>query len=766
MNRRIFSLPLQGKILIVVSIAVILPLLALGYLTYRGMQQLSLDNVESYVAESGTRRQQAISSDFSNTFNIVNSFLDNESNYEAVTRPIVVLREFGASSESLELENEAEDVFTSTLLSTEAFNSIWLLSLNGRAMATALDRDIPLAPTRTLQDENNTNRILQVGRNVLELGATTQGLLVLEVGEQQHIVLIKPLFSETEAGSLGLVGYLVLDLNLHTLIVENLGEEVGGLETHAYLIMPDGNSFITTELAERLEIVDTNSLGATLSQTELISGVATYNAGRGANIREVIGYYSPVNINNTRFSLVTEIDTAVVRQQLQSTFTTFAFPLILGTGIGVFLVLIFTTQLLNPSINRLRQAMQGVMRGNFDMPVPDTKRKDEIGALANTFADMRDQIRALTEEMDSRLRARIRDVRVTQDISRTVTAERDLNRLMNQVVDLIVANFPTIYHAQIFLLDSAREFAVLRSSTGKAGQDLLQRGHKLAVGSISVIGQVTEQGRVIVARDTAESDVHRGNEFLRETRAELAIPLRLGGDIIGALDVQSTQRDSFDNDQIGALQTLADQITIAIENVRLYEESARLLSDLERDRRATTRYAWQQYMYASRLTGLSMTAGTDTGYRFNDLAQGAYISGRSVVGDPTERGTIPFVVPINLRKETLGVVEYEVPEADFTLDKVLLAEELVSRLAISLDNARLFQDSQRSAERERIVNEISARLTAQTDIEAIIQTAIHEVGQALRTPQVAVRLQRDRLESGSNGNGHAPDADNNPSQAE
>jgi GAF domain-containing protein len=102
---------------------------------------------------------------------------------------------------------------------------------------------------------------------------------------------------------------------------------------------------------------------------------------------------------------------------------------------------------------------------------------------------------------------------------------------------------------------------------------------------------------------------------------------------------------------------------------------------------------------------------------------------------------VPFVVPLQLRGEILGVVEYEVAEREFRYDKVLLAEELVNRLVVSLDNARLFQESQRAAERERTVNQISAKLTGQTDIQAIIQTAIREVGVALRTPQIAVRLQ-------------------------
>ena len=764
MNRITFSIPLQGKILIAVIIAVLLPLVIVAWLGFTSVSRISLSNIEAYIAESGARRQQAIENDFRNAFNEVNTFLDNSSNFNRVTEPLIVLERRGASAQSLELENEAERLFTNRLIASGLFNSVWLLNTRGRTMATAVSPNVGLGSTRIMQDTANTERFLLAGRQLIESGNNPQGLFVYDLGDNnQHMVLMYPLFAAIEeGGNTQLIGYMILDMNLNAIFVENLVQEVGLLDTYAFVILPDGNNYIASNDTIAQGLVNTNSIGANFSKTDAGSGVETYTIGTGDTAREVIGYHSSITINNNRFSLVAEINTAIVGQQLQSTLSTIVFPLVVGPVLLITLVILFTHQLINPALTRLRQAMQGVMRGNFEVPMTDGNRSDEIGALANTFTDMRAQVRALTEDMDNRLRARIRDVRVTQDISRTVTAERDLNRLMTQVVDLIVENFPSIYHAQIFLLDSAREYAVLRASTGEAGKGLLQRGHRLLVGSISVIGQVTEQARTIVARDIAESDVHRQNEFLRETQAELAIPLTLGGDIIGALDVQSKQRDSFDNDQITALQTLADQITIAIENARLYEESARLLSDLERDRRATTRYAWQQYVNAKRVAGIYARVGTNTGYEFDDIETAIYISGRSIVGDRTERGTIPFAVPIILRGETIGLVEYEVPESDFTQDKVMLAEELVSRLAISLDNARLFQDSQRTADRERIVNDISAKLTAQNDIEAIIQTAIKEVGQALRTPQIAVRLTNigDQNNGHANGNGHSPQPDN------
>ena len=89
----------------------------------------------------------------------------------------------------------------------------------------------------------------------------------------------------------------------------------------------------------------------------------------------------------------------------------------------------------------------------------------------------------------------------------------------------------------------------------------------------------------------------------------------------------------------------------------------------------------------------------------------------------------------------LGAVEWEIPAQGLAEDKLELAQELANRLALSLDNARLFQESQRTTERERLVNSIATKLTAQTTINDILETAVREVGQALRAPQVSIRLQ-------------------------
>jgi GAF domain-containing protein len=246
--------------------------------------------------------------------------------------------------------------------------------------------------------------------------------------------------------------------------------------------------------------------------------------------------------------------------------------------------------------------------------------------------------------------------------------------------------------------------------------------------------------------------VHQKNELLPNTRAELAVPLFFGEDVIGVLDVQSTQRDTFTPEQIGVLQIVANQVAVAIRSAQLYEESRRRLAQIESINRTATANAWRDYLRDQRVRSLTSQAGAAVDMDIAHLRAQALKTGQPAVGEPTERNTIPVAIPIVLAGEPLGTVEWEVRVGEFTRDRLELARELASRLAISLDNARLFQESRRAVERERLVNDISTRLTAQSTVQDILQTAVREVGQALRAPRVTIRL--ENAEVATNGNGH------------
>jgi GAF domain-containing protein/CheY-like chemotaxis protein len=167
---------------------------------------------------------------------------------------------------------------------------------------------------------------------------------------------------------------------------------------------------------------------------------------------------------------------------------------------------------------------------------------------------------------------RARQLETSARVSQTAGTILDLEVLLPQVVDLIRDSFG-YDHVQIFLMDEDDDYAVLRASTGEAGRQLLEIQHRLQKGSTSVIGQVTETGVPQIALDTADATViHKPNPYLPLTRSEMALPIVVQGKVAGALDVQSNQPAAFNEEDVRVLTTLAAQISVAIDNARLYED--------------------------------------------------------------------------------------------------------------------------------------------------------------------------------------------------
>ena len=165
-------------------------------------------------------------------------------------------------------------------------------------------------------------------------------------------------------------------------------------------------------------------------------------------------------------------------------------------------------------------------------------------------------------------------------IARDSSGTLALDTLLGRAVNLICEGF-NYYHASLFLLDGLGN-AVVRASTGEAGEEMKRKGHNLAVGSRSVIGYVTKTGSPLVINDVLQDFTHRPNPLLPHTRAELGIPLKLGERVIGALDVQSTEVSAFNPDDISVLQILADQIAVAVDNARAYGLSQDAVSEMRK----------------------------------------------------------------------------------------------------------------------------------------------------------------------------------------
>ena len=149
--------------------------------------------------------------------------------------------------------------------------------------------------------------------------------------------------------------------------------------------------------------------------------------------------------------------------------------------------------------------------------------------------------------------------------AKMITMILDPQELLQRTVDIICDEFG-FYYAGVFLVDSDGQYAVLRSGRGEAGRAMLAEGHKLAIGGNSMIGASIQNRKGRIALDVGAEAVFFENPHLPHTRSEMALPLIVGDDVIGALTVQSTEEAAFHEEDIAALQTMADQLAVAIEN--------------------------------------------------------------------------------------------------------------------------------------------------------------------------------------------------------
>jgi GAF domain-containing protein len=326
-----------------------------------------------------------------------------------------------------------------------------------------------------------------------------------------------------------------------------------------------------------------------------------------------------------------------------------------------------------------------------------------------------------------------------------------LDDLLPQAIDLIRERF-AFYHVQIFLLDEVGENAQLAASTGSIGQMLFERHHSLPVGSRSVIGRVTSSGQPVTANDT-DPYYHR-NELLPNTRSELALPIMDGDKIIGALDVQSRRYEVFTNEVIQALQVVANQLGIAIRNARLFEEQEKTaldtrrlflesetnLREIQRLNQQLTRSGWQDYLQTRKpVSGVTLQSeGLSSGAEWSDSLREATLARQSVT---TERdGQRVIAVPMVLDNEVIGAIEVEATGTTSESDITEMVNAVAQRLALSLDKARLFEESQEATAREQRINDIVTRYQSVNNVDELLRITLQELSQSLGATHSSIRL--------------------------
>ncbi|MEW5829895.1 MAG: GAF domain-containing protein [Chloroflexota bacterium] len=416
-------------------------------------------------------------------------------------------------------------------------------------------------------------------------------------------------------------------------------------------------------------------------------------------------------------------------------------------------------QLLASPITRLTSVANRIIEGDTTARADETSQ-DEIGTLAVTFNKMTAQLGELIGSLEARVSERtgILEKRATQlkaaaEIGRLAANVRSTGELLDRSVTLISERFG-FYHVGLFLLDERREFAVLRAANSPGGQKMLANNHRLKVGQVGIVGHVAARGVARIALDVGEDAVYFDNPYLPETRSEMALPLVVGGRLIGALDVQSTAGAAFSQEDVTTLQMLADLIAIAIENARLFEESQKTLSATQSYFGELSQEGWRNMIETREQVGyLAVSDGTITPIADEwDDALGKAASLGQIVLDESQMAA---AVPIVIRGQSVGVIRLQKPKNSSRWNKNDLdtAQVLADQLGAALESARLYQDAQRRALVQQAIGDIAGRMDALPEMETIMKTAVEEIGKLIGDASVSIRLvsgadEQDGIRSG------------------
>ena len=550
---------------------------------------------------------------------------------------------------------------------------------------------------------------------------------------------------------IGRNGYAFL-VDSHGTIL-GIGDKSGDFEVMSDSMIEAGTSRIAINWSELID--------------EMVRGRAGLREATDVNNLALYVAYAPIGLN-TGWSLglaYPKEEILAQNTELQSSLITVSFVLAIIFGVIIY----FFTRSITTPLRQLTLAASQIaaerpenIKEQLSNPI-QIETQDELEDLANAFTQMafnlRQSLEGLEEKVSQRTvdletsriqsERRAGDLQAISEISKVIAGEQKLPNLLPLITRLVSERFG-FYHTGIFMLDENNKYAILQAASSEGGKNMLTRGHKLEVGESGIVGYVAKLGSPRIALDVGMDAVYFDNPDLPDTRSEMALPLTARNKIVGVLDLQSKKPGAFTEAELNTLSILADQVAIAIENVRLFQQTQVALADAEALYRQNTQKGWQEFSreedsigYHQTLTGGNkLFTPVDTDEIRQVMNQGKPIVFNT--GKVTSEATI--VVPIMLRGQVIGTLKVKAPEQGRTWsrDEINLTEVISERLSLALENSRLIQESQSRAAREQIIGEITTRISSSINLKNILQTAVEELGNAMPGYEVLINLQNDK----------------------
>ncbi|MGE5375923.1 MAG: GAF domain-containing protein [Bacteroidota bacterium] len=383
----------------------------------------------------------------------------------------------------------------------------------------------------------------------------------------------------------------------------------------------------------------------------------------------------------------------------------------------------------------LRNMASRISDGDYSFRVTEIPHTRELAELSVDFNKMSEKLSGLIYGLEQRVAERTESLtrksdqlRAASHIARQTAEIQDLSILLDMVANLVTDQFG-FYHTGIFLMSETGSEVILQAASSEGGHRMIQKGHVLAVGKKGIVGYVAEQKKPRIAMDVGEDAVYFDNPDLPKTRSELALPLLIQNRVLGVLDIQSDKPQAFSIDDIDVLQTLADQIAVAIENARLLDESQAALMQLEAVTGLRTRESWRQKLQgkgrAFTYTPLGLRAGKLQGSNPNTLS-----------------------IPLLLRGQKIGDISIA-RKGNAAMNKN--EEDLIAEVAIqasqAIDNIRLLEEATQRANQEEIISRLAGSFSQSLDTDTLIQNAVRGLIQLPDVSEVSVIVRRQNSEN-------------------
>jgi GAF domain-containing protein len=393
------------------------------------------------------------------------------------------------------------------------------------------------------------------------------------------------------------------------------------------------------------------------------------------------------------------------------------------------------------------------------------RTRGELLATNQELSAARQEMEARVAERTAELERRALELQASVEVVRAIASIHDLKSLLNEICRMLSGQFD-FYHVAVFLLDENQQQLVMNAANTEGGKKLIESGFSVGMERISMVTTALRTRKPYLAADVSKEVMYLAQDEFAATRSELALPLISGAQqvagerVLGVLDMQSDKMAAFSAQDLGILQTLANQVAIAIENAQLFTRNAQALQSLQRAYSSLSREGWGQVLQTQRHLGFKASAAQQVaaqqvatqqvaaqqgaaqqGAREQEMQPGmaqALASGQVVKVDASTLAT-----PIKIREQVVGVIQLRKAPQDgeWTQDEIDLVETLCDRLSTALEAARLYEETRRRAERERLTGEITARMRSSNDPKAILEIAARELRKALHADKAQLIIQ-------------------------